>query len=107
MRMLSRRALGRATLARQLLLARAELSPLAAAEHLVGLQAQTPHTWYVGLWSRIAGCRTADIADLLTGRAAVRIALMRSTIHFVSAADALALRPLMEPGLSRDLYRNS
>ena len=24
--------------------------PLAVAEHLVGLQAQTPHTWYVGLW---------------------------------------------------------
>ena len=107
MRTLSRRALARATLARQLLLARAELSPLAAAEHLVGLQAQTPHTWYVGLWSRIAGCRTADIAELLTGRAAVRIALMRSTIHFVSAADALALRPLVQPALDRDLYRNS
>jgi hypothetical protein len=107
MRTLSRRALNRATLARQLLLSRAELSPLAAVEHLAGLQAQTPHTWYVGLWSRIAGVRTADIAALLTSRAAVRIALMRSTVHFVSAADALALRPLVQPVLDRDLFGNS
>jgi hypothetical protein len=106
MRTLTRRALNRATLARQLLLRRAGLGPLPAVEHLVGLQAQTPHTWYVGLWSRIAGCTTADIAELLTSRAAVRIALMRSTIHFVSAADALALRPLVQPALDRDLFRN-
>jgi hypothetical protein len=104
---LGRRALNRATLARQLLLRRAELSPLQAVEHLVGLQAQTPHTWYVGLWSRIAGCRTADIAELLTDRCAVRIALMRSTIHLVSAADALALRPLVQPALDRDLFQNN
>jgi len=96
-RTLSRRALNRATLDRQLLLRRAELSALRATEHLVGLQAQTPHTWYVGLWSRIAGCDTMAVAELLTSRAAVRIALMRSTIHFVSAADALALRPLVQP----------
>ena len=106
MQTLSRRALNRATLERQFLLRRAPLSPLAATEHLVGLQAQTPHTWYVGLWARIADCSTADIADLLTSRAAVRIVLMRSTVHFVTAADALALRPLVQPVLDRDLFRN-
>ena len=62
-------------------------------EHLVGLQAQTPHSWYVGLWSRIAGFRPDVAVDLITGRELVRIALMRSTIHLVTAADAWRLRP--------------
>ncbi len=107
MSVLDHRALNRATLARQFLLRRTELSPLEVTEHLVGLQAQTPHTWYVGLWARVAGCRPADVADLLISRRAVRMALMRSTIHFVSAADAVALRPLVQPALDRDLFRNN
>ena len=32
---------------------------------------------------------------------------MRSTVHFASAADAVALRPLVQPALDRDLFRNS
>ncbi|PZG21052.1 hypothetical protein C1I98_37270 [Spongiactinospora gelatinilytica] len=39
---LSRRAVNRATLARQLLLDRAEMPVIDAVEHLAGLQAQTP-----------------------------------------------------------------
>jgi hypothetical protein len=31
---------------------------------------------------------------------------MRSTIHLVSAADGLALRPLVQPVLDRDLFTN-
>lgn len=54
---LSRRALGRATLHRQLLLERAGLSTMDAIEHLVGMQAQAPNAPYVGLWSRLAGYR--------------------------------------------------
>jgi hypothetical protein len=100
------RALNRATLARQLLLKRSSLSVAATVEHLVGFQAQTPHTWYVGLWSRIEGFQPGDASTLLTGRQLVRIALMRSTIHLVTAADCLALRPLLQPVLERSMSGN-
>ena len=105
-RILSRRALNRATLERQLLLRRSELPVADAVEHLVGLQAQTPHSWYVGLWSRLAGFVPGRAGGLLTERTLIRIALMRSTIHLVTPRDARALRPLIQPVLDRDLYRN-
>lgn len=93
--MISTRALNRATLARQLLLERSDLGVVDAVEHLVGLQAQTPHTWYVGLWSRLRDLTPSAVSDALESRELVRIALMRSTIHLVSAADCLRLRPLL------------
>ena len=49
------RALGRATLARQGLLAREPGDPVATIEHLVGLQAQVPHNPYTALWARLDG----------------------------------------------------
>ncbi|WP_433251085.1 winged helix DNA-binding domain-containing protein [Streptosporangium sp. CA-135522] len=103
---IGRRALGRATLERQLLLRRSDMPVTDAVEHLVGLQAQTPHTWYVGLWTRLNGFRPEHAADLLTGRRLVRTALMRSTIHLVTADDCLALRPVVQPVLDRDLFTN-
>lgn len=104
---LSRRGLNRATLDRQLLLRRSPLPVIDAVEHLVGLQAQTPQSWYVGLWSRVAGFCPEQAARPLADRALVRIALMRSTIHLVSAADAIELRPLTQPVSDRDLTRSS
>jgi winged helix DNA-binding protein len=68
---------------------------LAMVEHLAGLQAQAPFPPYYGLWSRLDGFQPGDLADLLVSRRVVRIALMRSTIHLVSARDCLAFRPLM------------
>ncbi|MBC6451378.1 winged helix DNA-binding domain-containing protein [Actinokineospora xionganensis] len=91
--MISKRALNRATLARQLLLERSDLGVVDAVEHLAGLQAQTPHTWYVGLWTRLRDLTPSQVSDALESRDLVRIALMRSTIHLVSAADCLRLRP--------------
>jgi hypothetical protein len=70
-------------------------------EHLVGLQAQTPHTWYVGLWSRLAGLDPVAVGGLLEHRVLVRLPLMRSTIHLVTADDAVALRPLTQPPIER------
>src|SRR5262249_60567393 len=66
-------------------------------EHLAGLQAQAPFPPYFGLWSRLAGFRPADLAELLVSRRVVRIALMRSTIHLVSDRDCLTFRPLVHP----------
>ena len=100
---LSRRALGRATLARQQLLERSSMSVLDLTDELVGLQAQTPHSWYVGFWSRLAEVRTETISQLLESRELVRLALMRSTIHLVSAEDAVSIRPLLDAVLRKPL----
>ena len=103
---LTRRALNRATLDRQLLLRKAELPLLDAVELLVGLQAQTPHTWYHGLWCRLSTFDPAELAGLLTDRKVVRMALMRSTIHLVTARDCRWLRPLVQPVIVRSMSGN-
>jgi hypothetical protein len=108
---LNLRALNRALLARQMLLERSPLpegpgradAVVAMVEHLAGLQAQAPFPPYYGLWSRLAGFRPADLAELLVSRRVVRIALMRATIHLVSARDCLTFRPLIQPVLDRAL----
>lgn len=100
---LSDRALNRATLARQLLLQRSSMSALEALEHLVGMQAQAPFPPYYGLWSRLEHFTADDLSGLLLDRRAVRIVLMRGTIHLVSAADAHRVRPLVQPLLDRML----
>jgi hypothetical protein len=97
------RALNRATLARQLLLRRAAIDVPAALSSVGGLQAQTAQTWYVGLWSRVAGYTPAATSELLGCGSLVRMALMRSTIHLVTLDDAVWLRPLLEPVIERGL----
>jgi len=100
---IDRRALGRATLARQMLLERADVPVVGAVERLVGLQAQAVYSPYYGLWSRVAGFEPDDLASLLLDRRVVRIAVMRGTVHLVSADDCLVLRPLTQPLYDRDL----
>src|SRR5579875_770091 len=98
---LSQRALNRATLARQMLLDRHELPAAEAITRLVGLQSQAPNAPYVGLWSRLTGFRPGELAGLITSRQAVRIHVMRGTIHLVTAADAVTLRPLTQTVITR------
>jgi hypothetical protein len=86
-RVLSWGELNRALLARQLLLERAELAPVKAVERVGGLQTQYAPSGYVGLWSRLAGFRRADLTAALTAGTIVQGWVMRCTIHMVSAAD--------------------
>ncbi|GAB3739969.1 winged helix DNA-binding domain-containing protein [Amycolatopsis oliviviridis] len=98
---LSPRALNRATLARQLLLERADLPAVTAIERLAGLQAQAPDSSYVGLWSRLRDFQVDELAKPLTAREVVRSTLMRGTVHLVTAGDALALWPAVKPVVER------
>lgn len=103
---ISRRTLNRTLLARQLLLERPDMGPEDVVAHLLGLQSQSPASPYVGLWTRSAAFDFAALGDLLTERRVVRLVLMRNTVHLVTAADALRLRPWLQPSLDRGL-RNS
>ena len=98
------RELNRATLERQMLLRPRKVPALDAIEHLVGMQAQAPAPPYIGLWTRLEGFRPDELGRLILDRHAVRIALMRNTVHLVSVRDCLALRPLMQPVIQRTLY---
>ncbi|ATE54888.1 MULTISPECIES: winged helix DNA-binding domain-containing protein [Actinosynnema] len=92
MTVLTTRELNRATLARQLLLERADLDAWGAVSHLCGMQAQEPQEPFTGLWSRLRDFAPASLDDLVTGRRAVRVHLMRRTVHLVTSEDVLAWR---------------
>jgi hypothetical protein len=77
-------------------------------EHLVGMQAQAPRAPYVALWSRLEGFDAADLEGLMASRAAVRVAgLLRTTLHLVTARDALGIRPVLQPVAERGFASGS
>jgi hypothetical protein len=96
---LTLREINRATLARQMLLAREKVTPVKAIERLVGMQAQWPKPPFLGLWSRVEGFEREHLTSLLHKRTIVRATFLRATIHVVSAKDFLALRPAVQPVL--------
>jgi hypothetical protein len=100
---LTLRELNRATLARQMLLARHQVPVLEAIERLIGLQAQIPRPPFVGLWSRVEGFEADDLVALLEKKKAVRATTMRGTIHLMTAADYDTIRPMLQPALDRGL----
>ena len=61
---------------------------------------------YHGLWSRLEDFDPRELGQLMLDRKVVRIVVMRGTIHLVSAADCLLLRPLMQPVLDAELARH-
>lgn len=102
-KVLSVRALNRALLARQMLLARERVTPVAAIERLVAMQAQLARPPFVGLWTRTAGFRREMLARALHERTVVRATALRGTLHLMSAADYVALRPTIQPALERGM----
>lgn len=104
---LSYRALNRAMLERQMLLARQRRPAIDAIRHLVGLQSQAPNAPYVGLWSRLTDFAHDELRELITSRQAVRISCMRGTIHLVTADDAVTLRPLTQIVLTRSILNQA
>ncbi|WP_245679238.1 winged helix DNA-binding domain-containing protein [Actinomadura hibisca] len=97
------RALNRATLARQMLLAREVATVPGAVERLGGLQAQEPRPPFLGLWSRLSEFRVEDLLAALHDRSVVRATAMRGTLHLMTAADYAAFRVPMQPVLDGGL----
>jgi hypothetical protein len=84
---LTPRHLNRATLARQLLLARERLPLIDAVRRLVALQAQEPASPYLALWSRLEGFDPRELDAAFRSFAVVKASLMRITLHAVVAGD--------------------
>jgi hypothetical protein len=95
------RALGRATLARQMLLARRKTPALRAVEQLVALQAQAARSPFVALWTRVAGFRREHLARALARREVVRATTMRGTLHLSTSDDYAAMRAPLQPMLTQ------
>jgi Winged helix DNA-binding domain len=98
---LTDRQLNRALLARQHLLQRTPMAPLAMVEHLVAMQAQNPLDPYLALWSRLAGFDPAELSGAIAAAQAARLGLLRTTLHLVTTQDAVRLWPLVQPVLAR------
>ena len=98
---LTREELNRATLARQMLLAREPVSPVEAVERLCGMQAQEARPPFVGLWTRLQGFGRPDLHDALHRHELVRAMMMRATLHLVSAGDYARLRAALQPVLTQ------
>ena len=79
--------LNRATLARQFLLERAEADPVTAISRLCALQAQSPPSPYLALWTRLRDFDAAELDRAFDDGTVLKTTLMRSTLHVVAAVD--------------------
>lgn len=100
---LTKRQLNRATLARQMLLAREAITPAGAVERLAGLQAQQARPPFIGLWTRLESFERSALVDAFGARTIVRGPAMRATIHMMTAKDFIAHRSALQPGLTRGM----
>ncbi|HVQ30695.1 MAG TPA: winged helix DNA-binding domain-containing protein [Vicinamibacteria bacterium] len=101
---LTLRQINRATLSRQMLLARERVPAVRAVERLVAMQAQWPRPPFLGLWSRVDGFARADLKALLRDKKVVRATFLRGTLHLVTAKDFLALRPALQAMLDAGVH---
>lgn len=93
---LTTRQLNRATLARQMLLERSDISIPEAVRFLGGLQAQQSNDPYIGLWSRLNGFTHEALTELIVERTLARATTMRGTLHLHTADDLVGFRALVQ-----------
>ena len=86
-RVLTRRELNRALLARQLLLERVRLPLPRVVERMGGIQNQYAPSGYLAMWARVEEFERAHLTRALERRALVQGTLLRGTIHVVSRRD--------------------
>ena len=98
---ISQRQLNRTLLSRQMLLGQVSLKTDQAVERLVALQAQVASPPYFGLWARVVGFEPSHLMKLRDSEKVVRAALLRSTLHWVTAADYRWIRPVIQPALEK------
>ena len=104
-RVLTRRELNRALLARQLLLGRKRLTLPRAVEQMGGIQAQYAPSAYIGLWSRVEGFDREALTRALERGSLVQATVLRGTIHVVSRRDFWPWRAAVRAGDERWLRR--
>jgi hypothetical protein len=91
------RELGRATFARQMLLAREAVDVADAVGRLVALQAQEAKPPFVALWSRLEDFSADVLIDAFARKTVVRGTLMRGTVHLARTEDFLRWQPVLAP----------
>jgi winged helix DNA-binding protein len=96
---LTAQGLNRATLGRQMLLAREAVSVTDAVHRVVAVQAQEPAGPYLALWNRIAPFDPADLDAAFADYAIVKGNMVRMTLHAIRADDFRAFREAVDPSL--------
>lgn len=103
LRVLSRRELSAALMARQGLLERASGSPSEIIRRLTPLQAQDAHAPYVALHARMSDLTRAALQEEIGAGKAVKSTLMRATLHLSAREDYPAYAQLSRQARLRAL----
>ncbi len=96
---LTPRQLNRATLARQMLLAREPIGVVDAVRRVMAIQAQEPASPYIALWNRVDGFDPTDLDRAFADSTLLKATLMRVTLHAVAADDLPPLHHAMQQTL--------
>ncbi|MBV8691538.1 MAG: AlkZ family DNA glycosylase [Actinobacteria bacterium] len=96
---LTPRQLNRATLVRQLLSDREQLSAVEGLRRIMAVQAQEPASPYIALWSRVAGFDATELDAAYQEHEVIKATLMRITLHAVVADDYPAFHHAMVSSL--------
>ncbi|MBA2792943.1 MAG: winged helix DNA-binding domain-containing protein, partial [Thermoleophilaceae bacterium] len=80
-----------------------EVTAAEAVQRLCGMQAQEPKHPFIGLWTRLEAFQREDLHAALHNREVVRGTLMRGTLHLAGPEQYAAMRPALQPVLSKGM----